>query len=171
MIFRSIAAIFAAIVMLPVASDADHGRSRQHRGPDWKALDLTEVPRGKLEELRRSRAKAMARLRADLKVARIDLGAALKPSDPDPTAVRKGVAEVSRVRSKMLERRVDHLLSVKKVLSKEQLDKLKQMKRRGDRMGEPRPDHRRRGSRKYRGHDIERELDDLGAFEPEPEAM
>ena len=169
MIFRSIAAIFAAIVMLPVASDADHGRSRQHRGPHWKALDLTEMQRGKLEELRRSRAKAMARLRADLKVARIDLRAALKQSDPDPTAVRKGVAEVSRVRSKMLERRVDHLLSVKKILSKEQLDKLKQMK--GDRMGELRPDHRRRGSQKYRGHDIERELDDLGAFEPEPEAM
>ncbi len=166
MISGSVVTILTAIVLLQVASDADPGRNRRHRGPDWKALDLTEVQRGKLQELRHSRAKGMARLRADLEIARIDLRATLRQSDPDPTAVRKGMAEVTRARSKMLEKRINHLLSVKKILSKAQLDKLKRMKRRGDRMRGPRPDHRRRPPQRDR-----REFHDSGAFEPEPEAM
>jgi len=165
-----ITAIIAAVVLISAAAEADHGKKRgrpSHGGPAWEALDLTEAQRGKLEDMHLSRAKEMARLRADLQVARIDLRASMKPADPNWPEVKKRVAQVNGVRSKMLESRVDHRLSLKKILSKEQLEKLRHMNRGGHRMRGPGPDHRggpqQRHRRWFQPGDT-----DLGAAKTEP---
>ena len=167
----TIMAIFTAIILCSVAADADPGRNRRHRGPGWKALDLTEAQRGKLEDMHLSRAKEMARLRADLQIARIDLRATMKQDDPNRAEVKKRVAQVNGVRSKMLERRVDHTLSLKKILSKEQLEKLEHMKRKGHRMRRPGPHHGGGPPQRHRGW-FQPGDTDVGAAETEPsEAM
>ena len=96
-----------------------------------KELELTDEQKQKLEELRFDLAKDMAKLRADLKVARLELEHLINQDSPKASDAKVKVAQVNQARSKILQRSVDHRLKLKKILTPEQQEKLRSIKRRG----------------------------------------
>ena len=92
------------------------------------ALELSAEQRTKLDGLNLERSKKMAQLRADLKVARLDLRAAMRQDNPDPAEVKTRVAAVNNARSLILESRVNHRLKVHSLLTPEQRNKLREMR-------------------------------------------
>lgn len=133
-------AIISAVV-IPILVIAWVLPTNAHRGKrGWKgrkapmaALELTAEQRTKMESLKLAQAKQMAQLRADLKVARLDLRAAMRRDEPDAAEVKARVAAVNSARSLILESRVNHRLKVNSVLTTEQRTRLREMRR--DRSG------------------------------------
>ena len=129
--------VLIAGVLIPIVVIAWTLPSNAHRGKrGWKsrkapmaALELSAEQRTKLESLNLDRGKKMAQLRADLKVARLDLRAAMRQDNPDPAEVKARVAAVNNARSLILESRVNHRLKVNSVLTPEQRNKLRDMRR------------------------------------------
>ena len=129
-------AVIVAVV-IPIVAVAWALPSDAHRGKrGWKgrkapmaALELSAEQRTKLDGLNLERSKKMAQLRADLKVARLDLRAAMRQDNPDPAEVKTRVAAVNNARSLILESRVDHRLKVNSLLTPEQRSKLREMRR------------------------------------------
>jgi len=121
--------IIAVVWALP--SDAHRGKRgwKKARKAPMAALELSTEQRTKLENLNLERAKKMAQLRADLKVARLDLRAAMRLDNPDPAEVKARVAAVNNARSLILESKVNHRLNVNGVLTPEQRNKLREMRR------------------------------------------
>ncbi|MDE2997668.1 MAG: Spy/CpxP family protein refolding chaperone [Gemmatimonadota bacterium] len=128
--------VLIAAVVIPIIAAAWALPSDAHRGKrGWKgrraplaALELSAEQRTKLESLNLERAKKMAQLRADLKVARLDLRAAMRQDNPDPDQVNARVTAVNKARSLILESRVSHRLKVNGVLTPEQRNKLREMR-------------------------------------------
>ena len=139
-------AVVSAAAVVWNAADADARSGRNTRGAHrhqamMEALDLTAEQQEKLKSIQLNNAKRMTRLKADLKIARLDLQDLLSQSNPNPAQVKIRVVEVNRVRSEMLEKKIDFRLAQKKVFTPEQLEKVQELKR-------ERP--RRRG-RRWRG--------------------
>ena len=130
-------------VVIPIVAVALALPSEAHRGKrGWKnrkapmaALELSTEQRTKLESLNLERSKKMAQLRADLKVDRLDLRAAMRQDETDPAEVKARVAAVNKARSLILESRVNHRLKVNSVLTPEQRNKLREMRRDRSRKG------------------------------------
>ncbi len=129
-------AVIVAVVIPVIAvawalpSDAHRGkRGCGARQAPMAALELSAEQRTKLDGLNLERAKKMAQLRADLKVARLDLRAAMRQDDPDPAEVKARVAAVNKARSLILEGKVNHRLKVNNVLTPEQRNKLREVRR------------------------------------------
>ena len=121
--------IIAVVWALP--SDAHRGKRgwKKARKAPMEALELSTEQRTKLESLNLERSKKMAQLRADLKVARLDLRAAMRQDNPDPAEVKTRVAAVNKARSLILESKVNHRLKVNNVLTPEQRNKLREVRR------------------------------------------
>ena len=121
--------IIAIVWALP--SDAHRGKRgwKKARKAPMEALELSTEQRTKLESLNLERSKKMAQLRADLKVARLDLRAAMRQDNPDPAEVKARVAAVNKARSLILESKVNHRLKVNNVLTPEQRNKLREVRR------------------------------------------
>ena len=161
---RSLVSLIIAATVVWTVADVDARRGRKARRGQrqqtvMEALDLTAEQQEKLKSLRLDNAKRMARLRADLKVARLDLQAITRQDNPDAAEVKTGVAKVNQARSLILETRVGHRLKVNQVLTPEQQDKLREhrrgrpdrgrrMWRRGGRYGSPQNLEHRRPERK-----------------------
>ena len=104
-------AVVSAAAVVWNAADAEARRGRNTRGAHrhqamMEALDLTAEQQEKLKSIQLNNAKRMTRLRADLKIARLDLHDLLSQSNPNPAQVKPRVAEVNRVRSEMLEKKI-----------------------------------------------------------------
>ena len=93
-----------------------------------KALNLTPEQQEKLKTLRLDNAKQMARLRADMQIARLDLQALLGQPAPKPAEVKAKAAEVSRVAAEILSKRVDFQMGMKGILTPEQQEKLQTLR-------------------------------------------
>ena len=123
-------AIPIVVIALALPSNAHRGkRGWKARGVPMAALELSVEQRSQLEGLELERAKQMAQLRADLKVARLDLRATMRQDAPDPAEVKARVNAVNNARSLILESRVNHRLKVNSVLSPEQRNKLREIRR------------------------------------------
>jgi Spy/CpxP family protein refolding chaperone len=111
-----LAIIFITVISAPtIAQDRKPEEKIKLRagGRDFdvmKKLKLTDEQKQKLKDLRFDLAKDMAKLRADLKVAKVK------------------VVQVNQARSKMLQRSVDHRLELKKILTPEQQEKLRSIR-------------------------------------------
>ena len=131
--------ITAAAVLLWGATmlEAQPG-GRGRRGPGFegglKALDLTAAQQEKMEALRLGQAKQMAQLQADQKIARLELQEAMDQPNPDPGQVKAKVANLNRVRSQILEKRIDMRMKMNQILTPEQREKLKEMRGRRGKM-------------------------------------
>jgi Spy/CpxP family protein refolding chaperone len=110
------------------------GRKGGHRmGPDriYQQLDLTEQQQEKIQALRLETAKKAAQIQADLKVARLELRSAMAKDVPSASEVKAKVEAVNRARGEMLENRVNTQLAVRKLLTPQQRDKMKTLRRQG----------------------------------------
>lgn len=151
-------AIIAAVV-IPILVIAWVLPTNAHRGKrGWKggkasmaALELTAEQRTRMESLKLAQAKQMARLRADLKVARLDLRAAMRKDEPDAADVKASVAAVNGARSLILESRVNHRLKVNSILTPEQRTKLRELRSERSRKGWGKMWRKGRYHKRFRG--------------------
>jgi len=113
-----------------------HRRGHHHfAGPRFEALDLTQEQKDELKSLRSEGQKKMIQLRADAKLAHVELRELMQQKNPNQRAVTKAVEKVNDTRSKITMNRVQQKLSMNKILTEEQLQKLEEMpkRRRGHR--------------------------------------
>jgi Spy/CpxP family protein refolding chaperone len=125
-------------------------RERTHR-PDGAALErqlgLSDEQAEQLRRLRADERKQAIRRRADLAIARLDLDEALDAPTVDEKLVATRVRAVSDLQAAEVRARADRRLAVRKVLTPEQQEKLRQLMREGrvDRAGGWRGRGARRG--------------------------
>jgi len=113
-------------------------------------LGLTDEQEAQLRQLHLDQRKAQIRRRADLQVARMDLQQLLSAKTVDDKAMAAKMKEINDLTAAGLKAHVDNQLALRKVLTPEQLEKMKQLHhrpgapqmrgRRGPRRGEgPQP--------------------------------
>jgi Spy/CpxP family protein refolding chaperone len=92
-----------------------------------EALGLTDQQKAQIEKLRADQQRAAIKRRADQKLAKFELGELLKAQTVDEKAVALRVKELTDLHGAAIKARVDHLLAMKKILTPEQQEKMKQM--------------------------------------------
>ncbi len=90
-------------------------------------LDLTDDQRVKIRQVRMATEKSMVRLKADAKIARMELEEIMGEADPNREDVKAKLAVINAARSKMLEKSVNLRLEMKKILTPEQQEKMRHM--------------------------------------------
>jgi Spy/CpxP family protein refolding chaperone len=93
-----------------------------------EALGLTEQQKAQIEKLRAEQQRAAIKRRADQQLARFDLAELLKAQTVDEKAVALRVKELTDLHGAAVKAHVDHLLLMKKILTPEQQEKMKQMR-------------------------------------------
>ncbi len=101
-------------------------------------LGLTDEQEAQLRKLHLDQRKAQIRRRADLQVARMDLQELLAAKTVDDKAVAAKMKEINDLAAAGLKAHVDGQLGLRKVLTPEQVEKMKQF-------------HNRPGPRQFRG--------------------
>mgnify|MGYP001439626648 CR=1 FL=1 len=114
------------LVAAPIAAQHRMHRNMTAEAPEsgercmMPALDLTAEQESAMEKLRLEHRKEMIDLRASVRKARLDMQEALMSDDLDAGALKKTADKLTDARGKIEAARVDHLLSVRKVLDDEQ---------------------------------------------------
>lgn len=93
-----------------------------------KALGLTKAQTAKLEQIRFDYKASMIKLRSEMQLKKLDMEREMNAENPDRAKLNKLVDELSAVRSRMAKARISHGLDVKKILTPEQWNKLKELK-------------------------------------------
>ncbi|UCC79624.1 MAG: Spy/CpxP family protein refolding chaperone [Candidatus Zixiibacteriota bacterium] len=104
------------------------------RGPIWqdKDLNLTEQQQQKMEDLRFQHQKVMIQKNAALKEARLEMRNMMRKTEVDEKAVLGKQKQISALKAEIAEARLKHRLEMRKVLNKEQLEKvIKHERKRG----------------------------------------
>jgi Spy/CpxP family protein refolding chaperone len=92
-----------------------------------RAIGLTDEQRDRMRGLRTAHQKEMIRMGADARIAKMELAEALRQPNPRPEDVKAKVAAVNAARGQMLEKTVNFRLEMKKVLTPEQREKIKDL--------------------------------------------
>jgi Spy/CpxP family protein refolding chaperone len=108
------------------------GGQQMHMGMQGPArlaesLGLTDQQKAQIEKLRADQQRAAIKRRADTQLAKLELGELLKAQTVDEKAVALRVKELTDLHGAAIKARVDHLLAMKKILTPEQQEKMKQM--------------------------------------------
>ena len=90
-------------------------------------LDLTDDQRVQIRQVRMATEKAMVRLKADAKIARMELEEIMGEAKPNREDVKATLAVINAARSKMLEKKVNLRLEMKQILTPEQQGKMRHM--------------------------------------------
>ncbi len=103
------------------------------RGEWWenpevvKGLGLSDKQAKDIDALAMQHRKEMIKAGADLKIKRMELHGMIGDNAKD-AEIKAKAREVSQLKQRLHDARIDHLLSVRKVLTAEQQAKLKEMK-------------------------------------------
>ena len=104
-----------------------------------KALVITEEQRKKIEELSFNVRKTAIQQQAVLQVQRMELERLMQADSPDRAAIEKKIPEISQAEAAVMRARINALLDLRAVLTKEQRDKVRtfadQRARQAARMG------------------------------------
>ncbi len=92
-----------------------------------KELGLSDKQAEQIDDLTLKHRKSVVRLEADLKIAEMDFQD-LMEGDPSESEIRKKAKDMSQLRERMQDLRIDHMLAVRRVLTPEQQKKLKELK-------------------------------------------
>ena len=105
-------------------------------------LGLSDDQMEKLKTLRFETAKKTVAERSEVQIAGIELHELMQKDDFDESAIKKQIEKIGRLKTNMMLTRVDKKLAVKNVLTDEQENMLKELRResfkrskRGDRKG------------------------------------
>ncbi len=162
-----------------VVAAQERGPARRPGRPDAAAiqaeLGLSADQAAQLKKLWADGRKQAIRQRADLAIARIELEELMDASSVDEKAVAARVKAMSDLQASSLKARTDQRLAMRRLLSPEQQEKMKQLVRRGRmeragaegerRLGRPGPRGRRPPAGP--GGPWPDEIEDLPAPEPE----
>jgi Spy/CpxP family protein refolding chaperone len=148
---RIIAAIAMVALMLPALAFAQGPGGRKSggkgglgmpRGAWWqrqqvvKELGLSGKQQEKIETLTLAHRKEMIKLRSELQTKEVDLDPLLSASKLDDKKIMALMGEIETIRSRISRSRIDMLYGIRKVLTRDQYLKLKQLK--GARQGKDR---------------------------------
>jgi Spy/CpxP family protein refolding chaperone len=127
-------------------AEADPGGPRGPRDVDVRQqLEEAGLSAEQIEQLRKIRAdeqKASLRMRAELKVARLELRELLDATAVDPAAIEARMKRIGELEAALLKARVDARLAVRGVMTPEQHEKVKLVRPpRHDRLDPPRTTH------------------------------
>lgn len=92
-------------------------------------LKLSDKQQAELKELNFNTAKELIRMRADMKVARLELRQMLSKDEPDREAIFGKLDQIARILTDIRKARIEKMLAVREILDKDQLSKLKEMRR------------------------------------------
>jgi Spy/CpxP family protein refolding chaperone len=105
--------------------DVEKAETRFH-----ELLNLTEEQEEKLRALDREFMKTQIKMNAEIDVLKIDLEDQIESDKPDKRKIEKIIDEISQIRGEMMKARIHSLLEKKKVFTKEQWLKLKDLSKR-----------------------------------------
>jgi len=95
----------------------------------FEEINLTEQQREELTKLRLENQKEMIKLRADLKVLQLDLKTLLDAKEPDKAKVYAQVDKINNLRNEMTKKRIDFSLKTRTILTPEQWEKMKHLRK------------------------------------------
>lgn len=126
--FFAIAATMMLYTIPLFAQPADGaGHCGEHsKGPhhEMKGLNLTEEQKTKLQELRIEHKPAMVKIKETMKLIKQKSKIELLEDKPDKTILKKYSQQIADQHRIMAESMTEHLLKVKKILTKEQFEKM-----------------------------------------------
>jgi Spy/CpxP family protein refolding chaperone len=125
-----------ALAQRPEAAQPGPPHGRSHMSMMKQELGLTDEQVGQLRKLHSDQRRAAIRRRADLRIARMDLDELLNAATVDEKALGTKMKEIGDLQAAALKARVDSRLALRKVLTPEQLQKMKELRpaaRRGER--------------------------------------
>ncbi len=96
-----------------------------------RELDLTEAQRAKVEDIHERTMKRAIQARADVQLARLDLGRLLRAERPDARAIDAQIDRIATLRAGIAKAHVGALLEVRGLLTPEQQKKLQELRRMG----------------------------------------
>ncbi|UCF78168.1 MAG: hypothetical protein JSW03_08660 [Candidatus Eiseniibacteriota bacterium] len=94
-----------------------------------KVLELSEKQLVSLKEARMAAKKAAIQARANIQIAQMELDEILKGDSPDLTAVKAKISEIASMAEDIALTKISTLQKAQKLLTKEQLEKLKACKK------------------------------------------
>ena len=172
----AVAGVLMVAGAVGVVAAQERGPERRQGRPDPAAiqaeLGLSPDQAAQLKKLRDDGRKQAIRQRADLAIARIELQEAMDAPSVDDKIVAARVKAVSDLQAASLKARTDQRLAMRRLLTPEQQEKMKQLVRQG-RMERAGARHQRRpGSRGMRppagpGGPWPGEIDEQPESEPE----
>lgn len=107
----------------------DRGPMHRENGPDrrmLKELQLTDQQKTEFRALRADMEKAMVKIQADIKSARIDLRQLVLADKPDRGAIEKKIKEISAFQHEAKMAIVNHLFTANAKLTPEQQKKFRE---------------------------------------------
>jgi len=146
-------AVPALVRAMPQGGKEGGGGMQMPRGAWWqraeiaKKVGLTDEQKDKIQKLATARRKGMIKLRAELELLEVDLDPLLEAEKLDEGAINKLVNQMEAVRAKIGKNRIDMLIQIRKVLTRDQYLKLKQIRGPGGRDRGQRPGSERRQGR------------------------
>lgn len=141
-VVAALVAAWPALAQGPGGPGPGPGGPRPDRPrPDLSAMQreagLTDAQVSQLRQLKQADRKLAIRRRADLQIARMELDGLFEAATVDEKAVAAKTKTLADLETAALKARVDHRLAVRKVVSAEQLEKMKRLR---PRHGDGRPD-------------------------------
>jgi len=125
-----------AFAARPEATQESGRPGRPDGGQMERAAGLTDAQIAQLRKIRQEDQKQAIRRRADMRIAHMELNELLDASTIDEKAVAVKVKALSDLQAAALKARVDQRLAMRKIVSAEQLEKLRSMHRERGRGGE-----------------------------------
>ena len=129
----------AGTVVVAAAQEGPRRQGRPDRATLEKELGLTADQAAQLKKLRVEGRKQAIRHRADLAIARLELSELMDAPTVDEKAVAAKVKAVSDLQAAALKARTDERLAMRRLLTPEQQEKMKQLGQGGRRDRGPRP--------------------------------
>lgn len=104
-------------------------------------LGLTEDQLTSIKKERFKTAKESIELRSKIQIAQLELGKIIQSENPDEKAIKQKIEEMSGLRSNLKFTQIQSRLKMRNILTPEQLEKLKGLRK--ERFNKPKPIHRR----------------------------
>ena len=109
-------------------------------------LDLSDKQMAKIKAIRYEAKKEKIKLQAEIRLARLEVNNMMTAEDPSQNAILRGVDNLGKLKTEMKKIEIKKKFAIHQVLTKEQLEKMKKMKKgtpkmmmeykmRGDKMG------------------------------------
>jgi Spy/CpxP family protein refolding chaperone len=129
----------AGTVVVAVAQERPRGEGRPDRAAIQAELSLSADQAAQLRKLRIEGRKQAIRQHADLAIARLELAELMDAPTVDEKAVAAKVKAISDLQAAALKARTDERLAMRRLLSPEQQEKMKQLMQRNRWERGPRP--------------------------------
>ncbi len=130
----TVAVVLSLLTALSAQPKEGEGKGKgNHHAKMVQELNLTEKQQSEMKALKESHKENRGSSREEYKAVRSELDALLRQSKVDQKKVDAQIAKMAKLTTDKMNRRVDHLLEMKKILNEDQFSKFLDLK--NERMG------------------------------------